>query len=255
MQGMLKFFPAVSKHLKCDKLLPYIKNLKASGFVVEQIEKADVILVIGGDGWMLKSIKRFFNYQKPFLGINCGTLGFLLNNISSFDVVKSLSWEDFDVVEESLLEIKGDKIQDCVAVNDVIMGGSVLDFGKFQIEGEKDQISFSGTGAVITTPIGSTAYWLNLGGPVMPLKADIWGVAGIASRPFEFKIIDPQKLKISWSSKYEFSVGVDWRQCKLDWVQQLQITPSHKKFKLLFLKNQNFEVKRLKYASGKLHKC
>ena len=252
---MLKFFPVISRHLKCKDLSHQLEKLQKSHFVVERVKDADVVLVIGGDWWMLKSIKKFFKFQKPFLGINCGTLGFLLNNISSFDILQNLTWKDFDVVEESLLEVSDGKIQDCVAVNDIIIGGTVLDFGKFQIEGEKDQISFLGTGAVITTPIGSTAYWLNLGGPVMPLKADIWGVAGIASRPFEFKIIDPQKLKISWSSKYNFGVGVDGRQCRFEGINQLEVKPSANKFRLLFLKDQNFEVKRLKYASGKLHRC
>ncbi len=254
-QDMLKFYPVVSAHLKCDKLLSDIENLQASGLVTHEIDLADVILVIWGDWWMLKSIKKFFKFKKPFLGINCGTLGFLLNNISSFDSLRSLTWRDFDVVEENLLKVSSDQKQDCVAVNDVIIWGSILDFGEFKIKGEKEQIEFLGTGTVISTPIGSTAYWLNLGWPVMPLKANIWWIAGIASKPFELKIIDPQKLNISWSSKYNFMVGVDWRQCRFDKIKSLDIAPSEERFKLLFLKDQNFEVKRLKYASKKLHKC
>ncbi len=252
---MLKFYPVLSAHLKCDKLLSDIENLQASGLVTHEIDLADVILVIWGDWWMLKSIKKFFKFKKPFLGINCGTLGFLLNNISSFDSLRSLTWRDFDVVEENLLKVSSDQKQDCVAVNDVIIWGSILDFGEFKIKGEKEQIEFLGTGTVISTPIGSTAYWLNLGWPVMPLKANIWWIAGIASKPFELKIIDPQKLNISWSSKYSFMVGVDWRQCRFDKIKSLDIAPSEERFKLLFLKDQNFEVKRLKYASKKLHKC
>ena len=252
---MLKFFPIISKYLKCNKLLSHVKNLKANSFATNKIDLADVILVIGGDWWMLKSIKKLFRFQKPFLGVNCGTLGFLLNNISSFDILNNVTWKDFDVVEERLLRVITDRAPDCVAVNDVIIGWSVFDFWKFQIEGEKEQIDFWGTGAVITTPIWSTAYWLNLWGPVMPLKADIWWVAGIASRPFEFKIIDPQMLRVSWESKYNFVVWVDGRQCRIEKVTKLTIKPSNKKFKLLFLKNQNFEVKRLKYASRKFHSC
>ena len=252
---MLKFFPVISKHLKCDKLLSYIKDLKTREFITDKIDSADVILVIGWDGWMLKSIKKFLKFQKPFLGINCGTLGFLLNNISSFDVLSDITWEDFDVVEEGLLEVSSDRIKNCVAVNDVIIGKTILDFGKFNIKGEKDKISFLGTGAVITTPIGSTAYWLNLGGPVFPLKANIWGIAGIASRPFDFKIIDPQRLEIFWESKYKFMVGVDGWQCRIEGEKKIKINASPQKIRLLFLKGQNFEVKRLKYASGKLHKC
>ena len=254
----MKFFPIVYSQLKCDNLRQQIKKIHEQSWVVDQPRKADALLVIWGDGWMLKTIKNFYQHQKPFFGINCGSLGFLLNNIKSLDILDKLSLEELDRVEERFLQAKITTpkwVFDCDAVNDIIVGGNVFDFGTFFVKGEKEQISFDGTWLVISTPIGSTAYWLNLWWPVMPLKADIQGIAGIASNPFEFKIIDPQKLEISWDTKYSFGVGVDWRQCRFEQVQQMEVLPSSQKFSLLFLKSQNFEVKRLKYASSKILKC
>ena len=52
------------------------------------IDKADVIIPIGGDGFLLKSLHDYKNYKKPFYGINYGSIGFLMNNENSLDLVE-----------------------------------------------------------------------------------------------------------------------------------------------------------------------
>ena len=51
---------------------------------------SDYFIVAGGDGFMLKTLKRFYKYNKPFFGINCGTYGFLMNNYNSLELKKRL---------------------------------------------------------------------------------------------------------------------------------------------------------------------
>ena len=62
---------------KNKKSLLLKKKLK--NFKKYSIKKCNTIIVAGGDGFMLKNLKKFYNFQKPFYGINCGTIGFLMN--------------------------------------------------------------------------------------------------------------------------------------------------------------------------------
>jgi NAD+ kinase len=54
------------------------------------LKKSDIIIVAGGDGLMLKTIKKYFRYNKPFYGINCGSVGFLMNKYNSKKFTKEL---------------------------------------------------------------------------------------------------------------------------------------------------------------------
>ena len=53
-------------------------------------KKASVIVIAGGDGFMLSNIKKYYKFQKPFYGINCGSIGFLLNNFKDINIKKRI---------------------------------------------------------------------------------------------------------------------------------------------------------------------
>ena len=52
--------------------------------------KSNIIVVIGGDGFMLKNIKKLYKYNKPFYGINCGSYGFLMNNLDNKNLISKI---------------------------------------------------------------------------------------------------------------------------------------------------------------------
>ena len=73
-----------SKRLKNDnKLLKKFKN--------HTLQSPNVIIVCGGDGFMLRAIQKFYRFSKPFFGINCGTIGFLMNQNINFDLKSKIS--------------------------------------------------------------------------------------------------------------------------------------------------------------------
>ncbi len=80
-------------HIVNDKNLSSIKIKKNLIKKVKtySLKKSDIIIVIGGDGFMLNSLKRFHKYNKPFYGINSGNYGFLMNKFSHKSTIKNLS--------------------------------------------------------------------------------------------------------------------------------------------------------------------
>ena len=76
-------FDKTKKSLKLKKkFLKVYKNYSPSN--------SDYFIIAGGDGFMLKNLKKFYRFNKPFYGINCGTYGFLMNNNNSVDLKKRL---------------------------------------------------------------------------------------------------------------------------------------------------------------------
>ena len=73
------------KSKKSQLLKKRLKNFKKYS-----IKKCNTIIVAGGDGFMLRNLKKFYNYQKPFYGINCGTIGFLMNKNQVTNLLRCL---------------------------------------------------------------------------------------------------------------------------------------------------------------------
>ena len=67
------------KNKKSQLLKKRLKNLKKYS-----IKKCNTIIVAGGDGFMLRSLKKYYNFQKSFYGVNCGSVGFLMNKTKRF---------------------------------------------------------------------------------------------------------------------------------------------------------------------------
>lgn len=137
-------------------------------------ENSDFIIVLGGDGTMLRAVHNFAAYKKPFLGINFGRLGFFLNDSREFSFEK-IQDEDYELFSAPLLEAvitkeDGSEIRE-LALNDIIIredaGQSVL--VEVRINGVLLDAAMFGDGIVVSTPLGSTAYTTNLGGtPIIP---------------------------------------------------------------------------------------
>jgi len=71
---MYKFCFVFDKTFKSQKIKNYLRIYKKYS-----PKKSDVIIVSGGDGFMLRTLKKYYKYKKPFYGINSGTIGFLMN--------------------------------------------------------------------------------------------------------------------------------------------------------------------------------
>jgi NAD+ kinase len=139
---------------------------------------ADLAVVLGGDGTMLRALKRFLGAHVPVLGVNFGRVGFL-TSMAAEELEEGLARAfggDYRAVELPTLEARvGGKQQ--VAVNDVVVTSSTL--GRM-VElvwsiGDEDLGRQPCDGLICSTPSGSTAYNLSNGGPVL-----VWGLDAMA---------------------------------------------------------------------------
>jgi NAD+ kinase len=139
---------------------------------------AELVVVLGGDGTMLRALKQCLERSVPVLGVNFGRVGFLtsLRADQLEDGLARAFAGDYEVVELPTLEVEvGGSTQ--VAVNDVVATSSVL--GRM-VElgwsvGDEDLGSLACDGVIASTPSGSTAYNLSNGGPVL-----VWGLDAMA---------------------------------------------------------------------------
>lgn len=138
----------------------------------EVYQRAEVILVLGGDGTLLDVARRAAPLGKPLLGINMGHLGFMTElEMNELSLIRQLFSGDFEIDERSMLSIRictasGNVKSESFALNDaVISNGSVARVVDLELyEGKSLVSAFRADGIIVATPTGSTAYSLSAGG-------------------------------------------------------------------------------------------
>lgn len=194
----ITYFPVFSP---TDKAKAWYNKLLADNEIIlaDAPEKADYILVWGGDGFMLDAIKKYMSFGKPFFWVNCGTLWFLLNQVTNPSKLprkkSEISTVSPAIIEVQLENTTGQKYT-TICINDIMIWGNILDYYTFTVWSAKRKQHIKWSGFVISTSVWSTAYWLNLGWPLIPLHSKLRGTIWVAARPFQYKIMKPQKLTI-----------------------------------------------------------
>ncbi len=137
------------------------------------LENSDIIVALGGDGTFLNLARRVYQKDKPILGINLGTVGFL-TEIEKSDIkgiARNLLKNEFEIEERMMLQAETkhqNKTDFDIALNDVVISRIALS----RILHVKTYIndvfvdSFPGDGIIVSSPTGSTAYSLSAGGPI-----------------------------------------------------------------------------------------
>ncbi len=142
----------------------------------EAFSFCDVIITVGGDGTILTTACKSLNYNKPILGINVGTLGFLTTfEPNEINKLNNIINGEYYLDKRGILDIKiGDEKSKRLALNDFVVGkGSVLHTICIKIFCDDVLVNdFAGDGVIISTPTGSTAYSLSAGGPILDAKLD-----------------------------------------------------------------------------------
>ena len=177
-----------------------IKKLKNN-----KILNNNIIIVIGGDGFMLQTLKKNKNSKKFFYGINSGNYGFLMNKFSSKNIIKNLS--KANVVSISPLEmiVKNNKNQTkkSIAINEVSVLRQSRQAASLSIKQGSRQIikKLISDGVLVSTPAGSTAYNLSVHGPILSLhskKLSISPISAFRPRRWKGKIVnDRTKIVIT----------------------------------------------------------
>ncbi len=147
--------------------------------------EADVIVAIGGDGCMLEALRAHMGSGTPVYGVNCGTVGFLMNpkNIDSL-------MDDIDSAEPAVIhpltmsaETIHGKVETAKAINEVSLFRQTRQSARVQIEvnGRIRMETLICDGILLATPAGSTAYNLSAHGPILPLNAELLALTPISA--------------------------------------------------------------------------
>ncbi len=178
---------------------------------------ADVIIPLGGDGFMLETLRRYMPLLRrglPVYGMNQGTIGFLMNNYNEEDLHERLLKSKAAKIKplEMTAQAKGGEFK-ALAINEISLLRQTRQTAhiKIIIDDDTRMENLIADGVLISTPAGSTAYNLSAYGPVIPLGSDILALTPISAfRPrrwrgallkntakITFQIIDPRKRPVS----------------------------------------------------------
>ena len=180
-----------------------IKNLLLNKIKSQNFLKENLIIVIGGDGFMLQTLKKNKKMNKQFYGINSGNYGFLMNKFSSKNIIKNLSRANMVSISplEMIVKNKNNQIKRFIAINEVSVLRQSRQAASLSIKQGSRQIikKLVSDGVLISTPAGSTAYNLSVHGPILSLNSKRLSIAPISPfrpRRWKGKIVG-DKLKIT----------------------------------------------------------
>ena len=182
------------------------KSLKIKSFLIKNLKKkptfnSNLVIVIGGDGFMLKTLKKNQNSSKFFYGINSGNYGFLMNKFSPKHTIKNFSKAKMITISplEMIVKNKQGLIKKSIAINEVSILRQSRQAASLSIQtGAKTIIKrLISDGVLVSTPAGSTSYNLSVYGPILSLhskKLSISPISAFRPRRWKGKIISDKSI-------------------------------------------------------------
>ena len=169
-----------------------------------KIKNSKLVIVIGGDGFMLQTLKKNKKSKKIFYGINSGNYGFLMNKFSSKNMIKNLVKAKMITISPLEMNVKNNKnkVKKYLAINEVSILRQNRQAASLSIDyGSKKVIKkLVADGVLVSTPAGSTAYNLSVHGPILSLnskKLSISPISPFRPRRWRGKIVgDKSKIII-----------------------------------------------------------
>ncbi len=148
-------------------------------------EDAEIIVALGGDGFMLETLHRFMGRAMPVYGINRGSVGFLMNAYREDDLPQRLAeaqaatLHPLRMVAEDAHGVR----HEALAINEVSLLRETRQAAKIRIvvDGRERLAELSCDGVLVSTPAGSTAYNLSAHGPIVPLSANLLPLTPISA--------------------------------------------------------------------------
>jgi NAD+ kinase len=231
-----------------------IKKIFLNKFRNYKPQESSVIIVLGGDGFMLDTLKKYQKFKKPFYGINRGTFGFLMNRFKSYDIDKIIS--SAKTIKISPLEMKAinktNKSYSAIAINEVSLLRQSRQTASLRINIGKKKLlkKLVCDGVLISTPAGSTAYNLSVSGPILSLnskKIAITPISPFRPRRWKGKIASSSSLVNIYNNNIaKRSVSVVADNFEIRNIKSVKIKSSNSiTFKLLYDKN-NLLTKKIK---------
>ena len=193
--GLDVLISSLNKHTSNIFIEETSKYKNNSLIILKYIEFAstvDLIIVFGGDGTLLRSARKYLEYDIPILGINMGTVGFLTDvKTEDFEsIIQDVLNGNCQVEERNLVSATfGNKT--VYGLNEIVIhSGGYTQLMRYRLSvNNKIVYEQRSDGLIIATPTGSTAYALSAGGPIIHPALDVWTILpmlpqSISSRPF-----------------------------------------------------------------------
>lgn len=233
-----------------------VNDLRLLGSLVTHPSQADLILVLGGDGTMLKAIRRYRVNNIPFCGLNFGHIGFLLNeakpNALKKIIADQLHYLSVPLLQATYFDQRDKNLGQTFAFNDVYLERASTNTAKIKVQVDK-KIHFNpltADGIIICTPAGSTGYNASAGGVMLPIEANALLLTGICPaiwHNWQSSVISPKsKVTIEAIELNKRPVRLVADGDEIPHAIKAKISISDQFVKMAFITNQDFHKKVLK---------
>ena len=216
------------------------------------LKKSNIIIVLGGDGFMLQTLKKFYKLNKPFYGVNSGNYGFLMNRYSSKNFLKNL--ESLKQIKinplQMIVKTKNNQTKKAIAINEIsILRQSKQASSILILRNKKNIIKrLISDGVLVSTPAGSTAYNLSAHGPILNLNSNKLAITPISPfRPRRWRglvVNDKSKILIKNLDVHKRPISAVADNFEVRNVKNIVIQSNKKiSFNLLYSSNNSLHKK------------
>ena len=229
-----------------------IKSKLEKKIKTSSLQKSEIIIVIGGDGFMLQTLKKFHKFKKPFYGINSGDYGFLMNKFNSKKDLKNFAKTDLIKISPLQMNVKNKfgKIKISIAINEISILRQSRQAASISIKNGSRFIikKLRGDGLLVSTPAGSTAYNLSVHGPILNLNSNKLAISPVSPfRPRRWKgkiISNKSKINIKNLNPKKRPISAVADNVEVRNAVEIKIKQNKKIiFNLLYNKNNSIEKK------------
>ena len=230
----------------------FIKKQLLKILKIQPLKKNNIVIVIGGDGFMLQTLKKNKQTKKFFYGINSGNYGFLMNKFSNKNIIKNIHQSKLIKISPLEMKVKNNKnkTKKCLAINEVSVLRQNRQATSLSLQiGKKYLIkNLVSDGVLVSTPAGSTAYNLSVHGPILNLNSKKISIAPISPfrpRRWRGKIVsDKSKIFIHNLNPIKRPVSAVADNIEVRNAKSISVTVKQKiKFNLLYDKNKSLNKK------------
>jgi NAD+ kinase len=241
-----------TKNKKAEELKQLLKKKYKLIDVKDKLKKninpeVDAIVALGGDGFMLHTLHSVITHNIPIFGMNCGTVGFLMNETESNNLLERL--DDAKTTKIPTLKMKalasnGTEYK-ATAINEVFLyrSNARASYLKIEVDGVVKIPEMICDGALVATPAGSSAYNLSVGGTILPLNTDLLALTPISPfRPrrwrgallpndaiIKFTVLDTEKRPVNAVADFNQFNNIKEVEIRIDKSNHLKILfdPGH----------------------------
>ena len=218
----------------------------------KNIIKPNITLVIGGDGFMLQTLKRNKKSNRIFYGINSGNYGFLMNKFSLKNFIKNLNKAKMISISplEMSVKNKNKQLKKYLAINEVSILRQSRQAASLSISSGSKKIikKLVSDGVLVSTPAGSTAYNLSVHGPILSLNSKQLSISPISPfRPRRWKgkiVSDKSKINIKNLNPLKRPISAVADNIEVRNAKNITVKTNKKiKFNLLYDQNKSLQKK------------